>query len=534
MSEATPISPDRPLLLVVAVVAIAGAQSLAGGFIEDDFQNIDSRWIKSFSSLADIWTMEPAVADARQPVYRPIAATLFLVDHALFGPRPAAFHATNLILHLACATLVFFVARRLTRNVSAAVSAALLLGLHPVPVEAWAYISARADLIATLFLLATLLAIERAGPKPTWRAAIGVGLVAFLACLGKETALIGLLWLCLRPNDAALTRNPTGLMLRPRVIIGALVAAGATYFVIRSQFITVPSEISDSKTLIDVIRVLPILFGIGVADLVVPNHTARRSIAEDIDALDAWAYGAVAGAVIAVMIVMVLFGRRRPLLAWGTLGFAVCLAPGALGVIQRWDGLGRYFYLPLACLAPAVGAILAALWTRLKVARLAIVGYAVILATVLQGAIHALRDDRAVATAAIDDFPKRSHGYALLGSLLCREGQLREGASLLEHAIALSPPVARNGSNYFRVFNLALCHFKSGRFSRALEINQLGQRLFPMLVHFRLGAAHSFLALGDRGRARAEVEAGQQFAPNHPGLNRLMETLAPRNDKKKK
>ena len=83
-------------------------------------------------------------------------ATLgFLLCYHLFGPVAWGFHLVSLLLNAAAVGVLFLLAERMLGDRVAAFAAAGLFALHPVHVEAVAWISAVTDLEVTLFYLLT-------------------------------------------------------------------------------------------------------------------------------------------------------------------------------------------------------------------------------------------------------------------------------------------------------------------------------------------------------------------------------------------
>jgi hypothetical protein len=116
--------------------------------------------------------------------FRPLGFLSFGADAALWSFRPAGFHATNVALHAVNGLLVFTLARRVMTVRAAALAGALFIA-HASNQEAVYWISARFDLLATLFVLTTVLLATR--ERAIWVAA---ALVTFaLALLSKEAAL---------------------------------------------------------------------------------------------------------------------------------------------------------------------------------------------------------------------------------------------------------------------------------------------------------------------------------------------------------
>src|SRR5262249_31798368 len=93
--------------------------------------------------------------DQRDFRWFPLAYLSFAVDHALFGLDAAAFHRTNVVLHVVNTALVWALVRVVVRDGIAALVTAALFGLHPLQVESVAWVSSRKNvLFFALFLLA--------------------------------------------------------------------------------------------------------------------------------------------------------------------------------------------------------------------------------------------------------------------------------------------------------------------------------------------------------------------------------------------
>jgi tetratricopeptide (TPR) repeat protein len=102
--------------------------------------------------------------------YMPVTWITYGLDYILWGLDPFGYHLTNLALHAASTTLVYFVALRLFRAVSGrgleegadalrvgAALTALLFGIHPLRVESVVWITERLDLLCGLFYLLAIL-----------------------------------------------------------------------------------------------------------------------------------------------------------------------------------------------------------------------------------------------------------------------------------------------------------------------------------------------------------------------------------------
>ena len=195
----------RGWAIIAAVTFLAYLPTLRNGFVwDDDAFLTDNVLIKAPDGLRRFWlTLEPVD-------YWPMTSTTLWAEWRLWGLHAAGYHATNLLLHLTEAGLLWMILRRL--RLPGALLAALLFAVHPVNVESVAWIAQRKNLMAMLFFLLSIYAFLRtewwqeaddpAGvARGTGWTAYGLSLLAFvLAMLSKGSvallpvALAGLLW----------------------------------------------------------------------------------------------------------------------------------------------------------------------------------------------------------------------------------------------------------------------------------------------------------------------------------------------------
>lgn len=122
--------------------------------------------------------------------YRPMIGISFLIDRFLWNLDPAIMHIENILLHLANTLLVFLIARLIISKTSKLpVFAALIFTVHPIATESVNWISGRTDLLALMFLLASLYSILcfRDYKKLMWLAASILTLI--MGIITKETAI---------------------------------------------------------------------------------------------------------------------------------------------------------------------------------------------------------------------------------------------------------------------------------------------------------------------------------------------------------
>ncbi|HKP93004.1 MAG TPA: hypothetical protein VJS88_03835, partial [Chthoniobacterales bacterium] len=141
--------------------------------------------------------------------YRPIQRLTYLADYAAYVFKPAGYHLTSILCHVAASLALLLFANELLRGFNIeerrkrwlALGATVIWALHPVHTAAVAYISGRADPLAAFFgFLGLYFAVRppRATRAGRWLNLIAVGFFFFLSTLSKESGLIfPVLWLAL-------------------------------------------------------------------------------------------------------------------------------------------------------------------------------------------------------------------------------------------------------------------------------------------------------------------------------------------------
>ena len=111
-----------------------------------------------FDDLSLIGAAGPAPLGGEVLPYRPLRYLSLRLDFALGGGRTWVYHATNVALHAAGCALVVHAASRLGAYAVLALLAGVTIAIHPLCVEAVAYVSGRRDLLAGVLGLGAVLA----------------------------------------------------------------------------------------------------------------------------------------------------------------------------------------------------------------------------------------------------------------------------------------------------------------------------------------------------------------------------------------
>ncbi len=177
-------------LIVCALIAAVFAPVVGYEFVWDDGNLIaHNPWLDWWSTgwralSSDFWMLSRV--PHQSGMYRPLVIQSYWAEVLLAGRNPAHFHLVNLGLHLANASLLWALSRRLGAGTVPAALAMAAFGLHPATVDAVANVCSRTDLLALTGILAGSTLWLSPGRLRWW-----APLPLLLGMLSKETALVG-------------------------------------------------------------------------------------------------------------------------------------------------------------------------------------------------------------------------------------------------------------------------------------------------------------------------------------------------------
>lgn len=546
--------------VVVALVALSTyIMTLGYDFAFDDHNVIPVGWqLGTVGSLEVLQT--PVIADnTLLPYFRPLIAFTYWLDGFLWQGNPGGFHLTNLLLHALVSVLVLHVTRRLLPAGPAPLMAGLLFAVHPVHVEAVAWVQGRVDLLSAVgVLLAVLLGgagaeVARERRLLWWG---GSAIVFLLALLAKEVAVVAPLLTVL-----VLVGEPgRGGWRRLRACQALFALQGAAFLL----YLGLRTAALDSPALgllggpplgdrvLVALKVIPLSLRLLLWPVPLnPKHwVAPPSDLLDADVLMGAALSAVLGAV------AFTWGRRVPGLGSGLAWLVLAWLPVSnLIPIPAFVLAERYLYLPsvgfcIALAGAAAGLVtLEGRWRRaLVAATLALLvglgGLAAAQAglwrdprTFYEGLVR-LNPDSALAHNGVgaiyldlgdegraeEEFrkalrinPRYAASLNNLGILAQRRGDLAEARRLYLEALAARP----NQADVWN--NLGTLHEAEGDLVRAAAAYGQAVRLDPATPRFLANLAGVLAAQGRREEAAGLLERAIRLNPTVP---RWREALA--------
>ncbi|RUO90021.1 tetratricopeptide repeat protein [Corallococcus sp. AB018] len=523
------------MAVVLAALAVY-APALTGGLVYDDYVLVEANpWIRSAAALGDIFTQQlfgfvPS-ASASAAFYRPMTHVLLLAVHGVAGTAPWGYHLMSLLLHTVASLLVWVLARRVLdgQRPGAGLVAGLLFAVHPVHVEAVAWVSAVMDVAATTAGLGMLACVAIRPLRPV-RAVAGAGLW-LVALLFKEVSAVlpGMLlaWeLVDRAPPSAEHKREWAWRYGPLVLAGTVYLALRLHAVggamVNSGWASVPPGLA-------LFNALPLLAE-HARLLVLPSGLSVLHPFELVTSLTAVRAWVGLGVALGVAAGLVLLRRRVPGawlgLAWLILPLLPALHLRALGESAVSE---RYDYLPSVGFCLGVAAAWGAWSARARREAAssgalvpAVVAGAVLLAATARAAtqVGVWQDEVSLWANAVEVSPDAPSPHYQLGSALLREERVDEALPALEHAVRLRPHDA------LAVDALARGLLKAGQPARARELLEAALVGMPEQsgLHYRLGEA--LRALGeDEAAARALRQAATLAPGSADAWRALGETL---------
>ncbi len=556
----------RPALVVFLLAVTAGLPSLRGGFFGGDDRDLILNFgLINHPSLEHAWQL--LTVKAHRFLYQPVPLLTFAGEFKLLGwlglsPLPEAansgawlLHLTNVLIHTTNALLVWRLIRRLHEDRRVAFVAAVLFAVHPLAVEATAWLNGRMTSLSAMFCLAALNTMEawaRAGvsgpgspgqardpeppdpgsrpptPKPEMRRRtllpVLVILFVMLAMTSKVQVGLPALMLVL---PLARRRWPS----RPWWALWAVCAAITVGFAAlnfsltsRTHLVTAAAETLKGS------RFARTSFALGwyLQRYVCPVGLAYVHPTEP---LVTWSSPGVqtglATLVAATAIAVVSLRWSRA----GALGFAWFLAAVAatLPLIPSRNVAvaERYTYLPNIGLDWAVAAFAVFVWRRLRsrTARFAVGGigaaYALALLATTWRVASFYRNDLAGDLRVVQVYPRSSRVWESLAWTYHRAGRYTDAIDAARRELANHPERAGRACQAIGMSELEL-----GQTNKAIETLQAAVRAEPGdgKAWYRLARAHE--QAGDFDQAienyRSAIDRMPNHGPSHAALANLL------------
>ena len=525
-------TPYRLLLPIFAVLAFAlagSATTLQNSFTNWDDPDlvIESPQVHNLSPAAVLHLFTSVTDQA----YLPVRTLSYVLDYALWGPNPFGFHLSNVILHCANCILIFLLLLRVLRDDRMAVLASLIFAVHPVHVEAVAWVSARKDLLASFFSILALLAgrgvvtarrLNGLGgtSSPRMRNIVLASLFAACACLSKPTAVVlpflALLLVALdkRDEQSRLNVRPLILGLLPMFAVcgGLLVVhfvVGLSQGVIKTQHSG--SIVAPFASAAEALRLLWF-----------PIHLSPFYVMDGARVLPSIPPLTIVSVLATLGLIVWCIRAREKSLAFGLLWLVIAYLPTSNIVPTSLPLAERYLYFPSLGFCICLTALLTrptvppanrghmAAANILFALLLAVLG----LGTFAQNACW--RDSLSLWRSAVEEFPSSAEAWNDLAAAYSQAGMTGRAGAALATSARLEPPNPRLH------LNRGLLLMKEQQYPAAIQelLQASKDKLLAYNAHYHIGQAYE--AMKKDKEAMEQYELAASLSPRSPApLNNL-------------
>jgi tetratricopeptide (TPR) repeat protein len=517
------------LIVVLVLVFVAYLDTLWFQFVFDDrYLIVENTWLRSWRYLpryftGDVWVFRhPTVHGS---FYRPLFLLWLRLQYIAFGLKPWAWHLSTVLAHVGVTVLLYYLAVRLLKDRVAALFAALIFGLHPIHVEAVAWVTGIIESLVALLLIASFLCYLRKRSEQLHARAYLVASLALymLAMLAKEMALVlpmiifgsELIWS--EPAGATRLRAWFRQGLHALAAVAPYLVTSAAYVGLRVMALHGFQNPRVSHPFLSVVLTWPSVLWFYIRHLLWPVGLSSNYEMDYVTHLS-FANFMLPGLVVILVVAALWRGARRSReFALATLWLVLPILPA----LNLWVLLEGHFVADRYLHLPSLGfAMLAALGLRrLRIGSAKLLGQPAAQVALVMALAIALATGVTRETAYFAD---PSTFYARLASMsaggeggkLNLAGLLGEGGHL-DAAIKLYKEVQETNPDNWEVnYNLGYAYYLQGRIpdadrylTRAVQLNPTRPESF-----FYLGLTK--LKMGDVNSAAADVQRAISIRPD--------------------
>jgi protein O-mannosyl-transferase len=505
----------RALLIILALVLLLYATALNEfPFVYDDVKQVlGNPRIQGWHGFGnafffDAWSFDEWKAGS--PYYRPILALWLTAGWLLFQENAGGYHLGSLSCHVFVAIALFFLGRRLDVPTRALVVAVAIFVIHPITIQAVAFISAVGDPISALTVFGMCVAVHRADAREGTldRATSAGSVLRRIAPLGLFLGLIASL--SLERAWPYLSLPAAYLWFRHRSFRLCLLTSAAYGSVllavwgIRHAVLTQPATTASQFKLGETLLFIPKIFARYVENLALPHHLSLAYAEMPGEGIDLrWMFGLLGLVVVALAMWRLSRGDpRRSFLAFATLvpGSPILIA----AVVPYPDYIqDRYVYMPLGFAVLWAASVLSSAWQKWSAARtfigLAISGWCIALLACFPADLNIWAAEILLYERAVDRAPENAKYLMNLSNSLRRANpRFDEQCYLLHRARDARHKLTNMDEASILNYNLGNCHRGQGRSLRSLEFYADAYKLSGGALH--LAKRNTIVVLLELGR----------------------------------
>jgi len=530
-----------PHLLIVLLALLLYMRSIPFGYVDydDTFLIRDNQsFLKDPANIPLAFTRDVfAVRHYRssRAFYRPIMTISLMTDAIIGGANISVYRVSNLLLHVFCTIVLFHLMVRLGIKREFALAGSLIFLVHPVNVQAVAWVPGRNDTILALLSMLSVLFLIRF--KEDTRVYIYVlHILSFLLALFTKETAVFLIFLFIMV-----------LLLSPRINKGEMITLIAGWMgsiliwsIMRHIALThTPADIH--SILKSIIINLPGMIQY-TGKALLPVHLSVYPLRADIPLI----YGVCSGIALSLLVVFSIKRARREILLMSLIWYVLLLMPA---IISHSPGaqtllLEHRLYLPLAGLIIGVTEALSSfvIWRRGLVGGFFIV--IVLFSVVTYQRTTVYRDSFTFWRDAVETSPHSPMAHINLGDQYLRHRDLDNAEKEALTALRLDPQTTLAHNNLGIVYairgrlkdaerefqeelrinpgyddalyNLGMLYYQQNDIEKAMHYWQEVLSINPYHIKTNRILALFYYKFGDKRRARVHAERLRSQGVNVP------------------
>ena len=525
-----PLSSRFLFCMALGLSLLAYLPALRFNFVYDDqYQIVNNPKIQDWGHIRGYFTSQlwaNTGSDWVSNYYRPLFLVWLRVNHGLFGAHAAYWHAISIGLHLLATWLVFVAGSELLEFVGwetragkiTAALGSLLFGLHPVHVEAVAWLSAASELLLTIFCLGSFACYCKGRRSQNSNAWMTASILLFAAgVLTKETAimLVPVVVVCewRRSNQQGSVFEEVRNLARRMLPWGTVTVL---YLMMRRLALGEWGHTQVVLPLGTVFKSVPVLLWFYCRHLLWPVPLSEFYDAAYVTTVQSPQFVLSTLAVSLVALAVVVVSMRSSAALVASVWMAVTLTPVLDVAFLRPDALvaDRYLYLPSFGFCLLAGILVQRLCTAVKVSRYipfaAMAFLAAGMGVVTTRELSPWENDLLLFRNAVRVAPHNAFAKAQLGTQMLLRGENERARELLLQSYALDPHA------WMTAYNLAYVYYGLGDLlqteffaRRAIAIDAHNKNQYMML-------AVTLKRLGRLSEAEAAFRKAMEIWPQAP------------------
>jgi tetratricopeptide (TPR) repeat protein len=327
--------------------------SLSHGFVWDDTSAVKIKF--NYKSL--IRSLKPNTIEKKSNYYRPTISLFYLIDSQLWNKNPMGYHLTNILLNSCVVFLLFWFIYYFFINLgykehafTTAIISSFLFLAHPIHVESVSWVSARTDVLCTLFMMIGMLAHVKSS---TNKIIVVAAFIAFyISMLSKELGILFLPIILVMDYATGEIKKRSSIFIYIVYILLILL-----YFYVRSQSHVNITHVSDKNVAtvvtsdlvkyLEILKVLAITYYTYIYKILFPVEL--NAFIYDIAKDTYYVVGALLFILFTGILLIYSFIKKLPIIYISMFWFLLTLGPSSILSVIKMTPTSlaeRYLYLP--------------------------------------------------------------------------------------------------------------------------------------------------------------------------------------------